>query len=83
MGSAKELECGSDIEAGQRLPWLRRSLSNKLADAVRRMAADKRSVNREVSLQRQSNSRRCVWKPGWRARRLRIAKWCRKSGSCS
>ena len=40
------------LMTGKRLPWLRRILSNNLADAVRRMAADKRNVGREVSLQR-------------------------------
>ena len=60
----QELEDGSHVAAGQRLPWLRRILSNNLADAVRRMAADKRNVSREVSLQRaieQSSMRLEAW----------------------
>jgi len=60
----KELQGGCHVEAGKRLPWLRRILSNNLADAVRRMAADKRNVGREVSLQQsveQSSMRLEAW----------------------
>ena len=60
----RELQGGCHVDAGKRLPWLRRILSNNLADAVRRMAADKRNVGREVSLQQsieQSSLRLEAW----------------------
>ena len=60
----RELQGGCHVDAGKRLPWLRRILSNNLADAVRRMAADKRNVGREVSLQQsieQSSMRLEAW----------------------
>jgi RNA polymerase sigma-70 factor (ECF subfamily) len=60
----QELQGGCHVDAGKRLPWLRRILSNNLADAVRRMAADKRNVGREVSLQQsieQSSLRLEAW----------------------
>ena len=60
----RELQEGCHVDAGKRLPWLRRILSNNLADAVRRMAADKRNVGREVSLQQsieQSSMRLEAW----------------------
>ena len=60
----QELQEGCIVDAGKRLPWLRRILSNNLADAVRRMAADKRNVGREVSLQQsieQSSMRLEAW----------------------
>lgn len=60
----QDLQEGCIVDAGKRLPWLRRILSNNLADAVRRMAADKRNVGREVSLQQsieQSSMRLEAW----------------------
>jgi RNA polymerase sigma-70 factor, ECF subfamily len=60
----RELEGGCHVDGGKRLPWLRRILSNNLTDAVRRMAADKRNVGREVSLQvsiEQSSMRLEAW----------------------
>jgi RNA polymerase sigma-70 factor, ECF subfamily len=60
----RELQKGCAVHDGKRLPWLRRILSNNLADAVRRMVANKRNVGREVSLQQsveQSSLRLEAW----------------------
>lgn len=47
----REIADGLNVPSGQRLPWLRRILVNNLADEVRKVTADKRNVEREVSLQ--------------------------------
>ena len=39
------------LEPGQRAGWLRRALANNLADEVRKLAAGKRDVRRERSLE--------------------------------
>jgi RNA polymerase sigma-70 factor, ECF subfamily len=60
----RELDQGVTIAPDQRLRWLRRILSNNLADVVRRMQADKRDIGREVSLQNaieQSSLRLEAW----------------------
>ncbi len=60
----REIERGAAVGPGQRLPWLRRILSNNLTDAVRQMQADKRDIGREVSLQQvveQSSMRLEAW----------------------
>jgi RNA polymerase sigma-70 factor (ECF subfamily) len=59
-----ELEKGAQVLSGQQLPWLRRIMSNNLADAVRRAQADKRDAGREVSLHQaveQSSMRLEAW----------------------
>ena len=60
----RELARGVSVPSGERLPWLRRIMSNNLADAVRQMTAAKRDVGREVSLQQaveQSSIRLEAW----------------------
>ena len=60
----REIDRGAKVADGQRLPWLRRILSNNLADAVRRVQADKRDAGREVSLHNaieQSSLRLEAW----------------------
>ncbi len=47
----REIATGLDLPPGRRLPWLRRILSNNLADELRRVTADKRDVRREIPLQ--------------------------------
>jgi RNA polymerase sigma-70 factor (ECF subfamily) len=60
----REMERGAAVRPGQRLPWLRRILSNNLTDAVRQLQAGKRDVAREISLQQvveQSSMRLEAW----------------------
>jgi RNA polymerase sigma-70 factor (ECF subfamily) len=47
----QQLAQGRRVPEGKRLAWLRRILANNLADEVRRYAAAKRDLGREVSIQ--------------------------------
>jgi RNA polymerase sigma-70 factor (ECF subfamily) len=47
----QQLAQGQQVPAGKRLAWLRRILANNLADEIRRYAAAKRDLGREVSIE--------------------------------
>ena len=65
----REMARGVQVSSEKRLPWLRRILSNNMADAVRRMTAGKRSIQREMSLQ-QSIEHSSVRLEAWLSREM-------------